>query len=206
MPHDGQDVSTMTEGPILDGLLDLTAEAVAAAEAYLDRALAAVRAVVTVDGRVSPAALDTRQTAAHGLAWVATYVEALRQMQGWAGRLQDAGQFGETERLIHQIAFGEYLCQLRGGLPMSQGEILRAQDLGLSAGDLVYSTRPRSRRSWRAATRRTARSRLVEIMRDQRANVTVGRTGLDDELEMIREQFRRASRWSGWSPMRTSGT
>ncbi len=193
MPRDGQDMSMTTEDPILDGLLDLTGEAVAAAEAYLDRALAAVRGAVTVDGRVSPAALDARQTAAHGLAWVATYVEALRQMQGWAVRLRDAGQFGETERLIHQIAFGEYLWQLYGGIPMSQGEIVRPQDLGLSQDDQRILMAPAVMTLTQQGNTQVARTRLVELMREGRANVTVGRTGLDDELEMIREQFRRFS-------------
>jgi len=36
-----------------------------------------------------------------------------------------------------------------------------------------------------------ARSRLVELMQEQSANITVGASGLDEELEMIREQFRR---------------
>ena len=33
--------------------------------------------------------------------------------------------------------------------------------------------------------------RLVALMRERRAEITVGNSGLDDELEMIREQFRR---------------
>jgi (2S)-methylsuccinyl-CoA dehydrogenase len=193
MPHDGQDLSTMTHDPILEGLLGLTADAVTAAEAYLDRALAAVRTSVTIDGRVSPAALDARQTAAHGLAWVATYVEALRQMQAWALRLQDAGQFGETEQLIHQIAFGEYLGQLHGGLPMSQGEFLRPHDLGLGAAEVALLDVPAVKTLLEGGNTQAARTRLVALMREQRAHVTVGRTGLDDELEMIREQFRRFS-------------
>src|SRR5690606_28775222 len=36
-----------------------------------------------------------------------------------------------------------------------------------------------------------ARARLVELMRDDRARATFGATGLDEELEMIRDQFRR---------------
>jgi (2S)-methylsuccinyl-CoA dehydrogenase len=131
MPHDGQTAPVTTEQPVLDDLLALTSEAVRAAEALLGRALDIVRLRVTVDGKVAAPALDADQTAVHGLAWVATYVEALRQMQGWAERLEADGAFGETERLIHQIAFGEYLWQLYGGIPMSQGEIVRLQDLGL---------------------------------------------------------------------------
>jgi (2S)-methylsuccinyl-CoA dehydrogenase len=46
---------------------------------------------VTAGGKVSAAALETHQSAAHALAWLATYVEALRQMQGWAARLAAEG-------------------------------------------------------------------------------------------------------------------
>jgi len=191
MPHDGQDASMTAASPILDGLLALTAEAVPAAEALLERSVAAVRAAVTDGGRVSGAALEANQTAAHGLAWVATYVEALRQMQGWAERLQENGAFAETEQLLHQIAFGEYLWQLYGGLPMSQTEIVRPQDLGLSQEDQRVLMTPAVMTLTQQGNTQAARTRLVELMSEQSANVTVGRTGLDDELEMIREQFRR---------------
>ena len=56
-------------------------------------------------------------------------------MHGWACRLEEAGQFGEAEQLILQIAFGEYLWQVYGGIPMSQGEIARPQDMGLNQDD-----------------------------------------------------------------------
>ena len=36
-----------------------------------------------------------------------------------------------------------------------------------------------------------ARTRLVALMREHSANIIVGAAGLDDEFEMIREQFRR---------------
>ncbi|KAG1713707.1 (2S)-methylsuccinyl-CoA dehydrogenase [Nymphon striatum] len=38
---------------------------------------------------------------------------------------------------------------------------------------------------------RAARLRLVALMQERSAEVTVGTTGLDEELEMIRDQFRR---------------
>jgi (2S)-methylsuccinyl-CoA dehydrogenase len=37
------------------------------------------------------------------------------------------------EGLLLQIAFGEYLTQIRGGIPMSQGEMARLSDLGIIA-------------------------------------------------------------------------
>ncbi|MBT8457351.1 MAG: acyl-CoA dehydrogenase family protein, partial [Alphaproteobacteria bacterium] len=192
MPHDGQDI-TMTNATILPGLMDLTADAIPAVEAVLNRAKALVGAELSVDGKVSAALLEENQTAAHGLAWLATYVEALRQMQGWAERLQGEGKFGEVEQLIHQIAFGEYLWQIYGGIPMSQGEILRLQDIGLTQDDQRALMIPAVMTLTQGGNSQAARTRLVELMQEQSANITVGASGLDDELEMIREQFRRFS-------------
>ena len=45
------------------------------------------------------------------------------------------GRFGEIESLIAQIGAGEYLAQLAGGVPMSQGEIVRPHELGLKEAD-----------------------------------------------------------------------
>ena len=105
MAHDGQDM-TMTQPVILPDLLSLTAAAVAPAQAVLDAARASLRDMVSADGRVSGGLIEANQTAAHGLAWLATYVESLRQMQNWAEKLNADGKFGEIEQIIHQIAFG----------------------------------------------------------------------------------------------------
>ena len=178
----------MTQTAILPDLLTLTKAAVAPAEALLDQAKSAVRDAVTADGRISGALLEEHQAAAHGLSWLATYVESLRQMQNWAERLQADGKFGEIEQLIHQIAFGEYLAQLRGGIPMSQGEIIRLNDIGVDAAGL--NTQEIDTLAAKA-NNQTARLRLVELMQEQSANATFGASGLDEELEMIRDQFRR---------------
>ncbi|PWJ20976.1 acyl-CoA dehydrogenase family protein [Jannaschia seohaensis] len=191
MPHDGQ---TMPQADaLLPDLLELTGAAVAAVQALEEKAKASVRSRVAPSGRVDPALLEADQTAAHGLAWVATYTQALAQMQHWAERLSAEAKFGETEALMHQIAFGEYLSQLSGGLPMSQTEILRPQDMGLSQEDQRALMVPAVMTLCDEGNSQAARTRLVALMRDQTANATFGASGLDDELEMIRDQFRR---WS----------
>ncbi|GAW36844.1 acyl-CoA dehydrogenase [Roseovarius sp. A-2] len=190
MAHDGQDIA-MAQTTILSDLLALTGAAIGPVETVLERAKASVGALVTVDGRVSGAAIETHQTAAHGLAWLATYVESLRQMQHWATRLEEQGQFGEVEQLIHQIAFGEYLHQIYGGIQMNQGEMVRLRDLGLSQDDMRALMEPAVMTLTQSGNTQDARTRLVELMQERAAEITVGRSGLDDELEMIREQFRR---------------
>ncbi len=173
--------------PLLEGLLTLTADALPEVEVLFDRAREALRGLVTRDGRVSASAMETHQYAAHVLSWLATYVESLRQMRAWAGRLEAAGQFGALEGLLLQIAFGEYLNQINGGISMSQGEVARLQDLGISPGQ------PGAAAACLMAQGNTAAARmaLVALMRDNHGRATFGATGLDDELEMIRDQFRR---------------
>ena len=183
MPHDGQ---TMPKA-LLGDLLALTRDALVPANDALARATDAVRLRVAPAGKVSAELLEVEQYAAHGLAWLATYVESLRQMQGWAERLRDEGRFGEMEALIHQIAFGEYLNQIAGGIPMNQGEILRLADMGVDV-DLSSGAAGLLRAEGNTDS---ARMRLVALMRENHGRATFGATGLDDELEMIRDQFRR---------------
>ena len=190
MPHDGQDM-TMQKPIILDDLLKLTAAALPPLDAVLQKAVTRVREMVTADGRVSAPLIEAHQTAAHGLAWLATYAQALRQMQAWAERLSAEGRFGETEQLLHQIAFGEYLWQIYGGIQMNQGEVVRLQDMGLSQDDMRGMMEPAIMSLTQGGNTQSARTRLVELMQEHSANLTVGASGLDDELEMIREQFRR---------------
>jgi len=192
MAHDGQDM-TLNQSPVLANLLTLSSEALPAVTDILDRAKSAVRDMVTADGRISGALIEANQTAAHGLAWLATYDESLRQMQAWAEKLDGMGKFGEVEQLIHQIAFGEYLWQIYGGIPMSQGEILRLQDIGLDQNDMRALMIPAVMTLTQQGNTQAARMRLVALMQEQSANITVGASGLDEELEMIREQFRRFS-------------
>ena len=190
MAHDGQDL-LMEQTVLLPDLLTLTKAAIAPVEAILATATDKVRIMVSENGRVSGALLEANQSAAHGLAWLATYAQSLTQMQGWAERLQDSGNFGEIEQLIHQIAFGEYLWQIYGGIPMSQGEIIRLQDLGLTQEDMRALMEPAVMTLTHSANSQAARMRLVELIQEQTANATFGASGLDEELEMIRDQFRR---------------
>jgi (2S)-methylsuccinyl-CoA dehydrogenase len=183
MAHDGAD---MPNSARLSNLVALTDAALPEIEAVLAEATANLRATVDAKGKVSGAALEQHQFAAHALSWFATYVEALRQMRAWAGRLEAEGRFGEMEALILQIAFGEYLAQIAGGIPMSQGETARLSDLGTA-----WAPEGAARTLIAGGSTPGARAALVALMRDNHARATFGATGLDDELEMIRDQFRR---------------
>ncbi|MBI6629234.1 acyl-CoA dehydrogenase family protein [Pontibaca salina] len=194
MAHDGQD-PTMNDiaetATILPDLLTLTRATLNPVDVVFETARDRLRNQVSTDGRVSGALVEAQQSAAHGLAWLETYRQSLTQMQAWAERLNDQGRLSEMEKLIHQIAFGEYLSQIAGGIPMSQGEIIRLQDMGLSQDERRALMTPEVVALCETGNNQNARTRLVELMQDQTANATFGATGLDEELEMIRDQFRR---------------
>ncbi|MDV4146234.1 acyl-CoA dehydrogenase family protein [Shimia sp. FJ5] len=190
MAHDGQDL-TMTNSALLPDLTALTAASVAPAEKILETATDALRALVTEDGRVSAGLIEANQAAAHGLSWLATYVEALRQMQKWSERLAEDGKFGKMEQLILQIGFGEYLNHISGGIPMSQNEMFRLTDLGLGLDALAPLQTDAVQTLMTKGNTQAARMELVALMQDNAGHATFGATGLDEDLEMIREQFRR---------------
>jgi (2S)-methylsuccinyl-CoA dehydrogenase len=171
-------------------LLASARAATLASEALLADAAAKVRERVVMDGRVVPRLLDREQRATHGLSWLATYVEAVRQLAAYAGRLSNAGQLTETEELIVRIGLGEYLAQIQGGIPISQNEIVRPSDMGLSVA--AVAARMTGDVEALIASGNTAqnRARLTELIGDGHG-ATVGACGLDDTLESIRDEMRK---------------
>ena len=179
----------MPTSPI--SFLARTEKAINALDAVLGAAKAHVRALVDQDGRVSAALVDREQRAAHGLAWFATYVEALREMAGYAERLVADGRFGVVEEAITRIAFGEYLSQLIGGIAMSQGEIVRPADLGLSRDDLAPLGIEAIETLIARGNTAENRAALVTAMTVSAGQATIGDPGLDETLDEFRVQMRR---------------
>jgi (2S)-methylsuccinyl-CoA dehydrogenase len=179
--------STMSAEKELIGTLS---QAVDAVDALFADARRAVAARVVREGRAVARALDREQRATHGLAWLATYVEALRQLTAYVQRLSAIGNFGEVEELLVRIGAGEYLAQIVGGIPMSQGEIVRLADLGL--GPAAVAARMNSAVEHLITYGNTAqrRARLAELMRE-RQEPTIGATGLEETLDSIREEIRK---------------
>jgi (2S)-methylsuccinyl-CoA dehydrogenase len=183
--------AAMTNAPIVPHLLDRCDEAVLAAEGLLAAAKDSVAEMVTENGKISAKAVDREQRAAHGLAWYATYVEALRQMARWARSLDGEGKFGEIEQLILQAAFGEYLAQLAGGIAMSQNEIARPYNLGLSNEVIAEFWTQAVDELAQLGTRTEVRAGIADYLAKHQGAMFVGDPGLDDTMAMIREQFFR---------------
>jgi (2S)-methylsuccinyl-CoA dehydrogenase len=169
-------------------LIALARTASQAAEAVLAEATAAVRQRVMVEDRAVDQLFDREQRATHGLAWLATYVESVRQLAAYAERMHASGGLGEIEELLVQIGIGEYLAQIQGGIPMSQGEIVRPADIGLAAEAVAGRLAAPLRELASGTVER--RARLVELMRAHH-DATVGDCGLDETLGTIRKEMRK---------------
>jgi (2S)-methylsuccinyl-CoA dehydrogenase len=170
-------------------LLPLAAESERTAEALLADAAAAIRPRVTLNGKISTAALDREQHAAHGLAWLATYVEIVRQLNAYARRMQDAGRFGETERLLVLIGLGETLAQIFGGIPMNQGEFVRLNALGVTDEKAEQRKSTTIKTLIAEATAPETRAKLAALI--GASDGIVGDDGLDETLDAMRKEMRR---------------
>ena len=167
-------------------LLSHVGHAVTAAETVQLAAKAGVRAAIAAAGGI-----DRAQHEAHGLAWLSTYVEALRQMQAWAVRLSADGKLGELEMLLLGAAFGEYCAHIAGGIPMSQGEFVRLADLGVSSADAGRFSSGAVSDLIANGCSPALRGRVAELIQANAASATFGDAGLDGEMNLVREQFRK---------------
>ena len=177
---------------LLPDLQELCRAARVEAEALEAAAKRAVAGRVAPGGKVDAALLEQEQFAAHGYAWLATYVTSLREILRWAERLKAAGALRELERLILQAAYGEYLNQLQGGIALSQVEVVRPGDMGISEEAIQAFLTPAVRRLIADGNTAGVRQRIAELMAEGFDSRDFGDLALGDEtLDMIREQFRK---------------
>ena len=165
-------------------LLEHAAQAEAALRRFADASCRAVR------DRFGPKVSDDQQRCVHALAWVAVMAEALAQLGDWARRAEANGALGAGEALVLRIAYGEYLHQVAGGLPMSQNELVRPSDY--FAGDAARELAADGAVQWFLGNGNSAENRaaLIELLaQGWRPCEALG----DDVLDAVREQFRRFS-------------
>lgn len=171
------------------GITARAATAAEAARAYLGAAREAVSARVAPGGKVDAALLEREQVAAHGLAWTATYVETLTQLADYLARMESQGTLTAMEEALAGLAIGEYVAELTGGLPMSQGEILRPADMGV-AQDAIDALTDATAGLFTEAASAEARVALARMIEADGSGF-YGNAGLDETLDLVRSQFRR---------------
>jgi len=196
LEHKGQgamaDTAAQIEtGILLDNLTGLMAEAVEATEGYFNAVRANASETLVSNGKPDRTALTANQHMAHGLAWLATYLETLRETANWAARLEGEGKFGEIEALLSQILFSEYCAQILGGIPMNQGEVIRPQDFGASHEDMAAFFKPNLQRLLREGKTPAVMAAAAKHLPDSLGRATVENSGLDETMNMVRDQFRK---------------
>jgi (2S)-methylsuccinyl-CoA dehydrogenase len=183
-------LSQSAQTVVVPNLLQLCSEAADNAGRLLGRASAAIREKVTVNGALNADLIEREQHACHGLAWLATYAQAIEQMAAYAVRLSVEDRFGEIEALLTQIGVGEYVTQILGGIPMSQSETVRFHELDLTPEDRDAFATPAIVTLIKANSPE-ARARLVELIRQAEGSGHFGDGGLDETLEAMRGEMRR---------------
>ena len=177
---------------VMDGLTATMRDALGALDTYAAAATSGARGeLVGEDGRPDRKAFERHQHLAHGLSWLVTYVETLRQVSEWASRLEAEGRFGQVEALLSQILFSEYCAQIIGGIPMNQGETIRPHELGsLEASDTLFAD-PAIKKLITEGKTPASMAEAAALLPDALSRNTVEETGLDETMTMVREQFAK---------------
>ena len=130
---------------------------------------------------------EKNQHLVHGFAWIATYIEALRQINNWGVELTSKNKLNEFEQLILDISFIEYISQILNGIPMSQTEFIKITDFeSINKNDELKVSE-----NFNFSNINELKERLVKIAINKDNIITLENTGLDTEYQQIREQFQK---------------
>ena len=130
---------------------------------------------------------EKNQHLVHGFAWIATYIEALRQINKWGIELTNKNKLNEFEQLILDISFIEYISQILNGIPMSQTEFIKITDFeSINKNDELKISE-----NFNFSNVNELKERLVKIAINNDNIITLENTGLETEYEQIREQFQK---------------
>lgn len=183
--------SDKAQSLIIEGLTGIMAEAVIALDTYVGAVKSIATTRLAPDGKPDRTAFNRDQHLAHGVAWVVTYAETLREVSRWADRLQAENKFSEIDALLAQILFSRYLADIVGGIAMNQGETIRPHELGtLQEIDVLFRTPAVQTLITQGLTPDTSAA-AAALLPDALGRATVENTGLDETMNMVRDQFRK---------------
>ena len=168
--------------------LQQTEHAISAVDRLVRGYLETLAAAVVRDHAVHAPSLEQHQFAAHGYAWAATYLEALKQLADWSGRLLEQDAFTELDQVIFKVGTGGYLQQLLHGIAMSQDEVFRPEDIPSPSILPEIMTDDSVSELLRDGNTIENRVRIAELLADGEQS---GEPALDTTLTLVREQFRR---------------
>ena len=169
-------------------LLERADAALEAVETYVDGVRKNVQDRVIVDGRAKSGLVNTEQRTVHGYAWIETTYTALLSVQDWAKNLSKRGGFKEADKLALEIAFGEYLSQFVGGIPMGQNEFVRPADFGMGGAASELAGNVAFKAFMEGGNTAANRQKLAEYISEGQG---VSENLNDDLLNAVRDQYRR---------------
>ena len=158
--------------------------AISAIERLYTVARERVRARVVEGGKLAADKLDREQLAAHAVAYLATELEASRQIVAWAANVK-----GAHEQRIADAYVAELTRALRGGVDLGQTELIALTDLGITDADVAATIGARDIATWSES--RASGASYLAIAEAARAE-GAGALGLgDDTLEATQKEFRK---------------
>ena len=172
-------------------LINKCQKALITVDRYYDASLQQVRSSLLIDGKLSRENLDLEQHSAHGLSWIAAYRATLKEMVNWAIELENSNSFTEVEKLMLEITFSEYCAQIKSGIPMSQLEYVRPQDMGLKNGLFTESGTEEFNDLILNGNSNKSRLTLAGLLKEGFSSKNFGNTGLDETTSIVQEQFRK---------------
>ncbi|MFN3889990.1 MAG: acyl-CoA dehydrogenase family protein [Beijerinckiaceae bacterium] len=165
--------------------------AIDAVDNLFSAAIESVRAMVFDNGRFDAILAERHQRATHGLAWLATYRQAIRELLAYAQRAQAADAFGELEKSVTYLGIAEFAAQCFGGIPMSQGELVRPVDMGLPHDQSQRLLTSAALAFVAQANSPASRETLGALIRRLQQEAVIGFDDVDETTAAMREEIRR---------------
>ncbi|MEW6775525.1 MAG: acyl-CoA dehydrogenase family protein [Bdellovibrionota bacterium] len=155
-------------------------------EKLFGKAKNAVKAKVSKGGKPDAGLIDQNQIPAHGLAGLATELEAARQITEWAGRVG-----GDLEALMARAVLSQVARHFTAEVSLSQMERIPVSQIGLSDEDVsAFKKNPAVAAFLAKGDRPEDFAEIAKLIREKDGKT--GNFGLDNEdLEMIRDQFKK---------------
>jgi len=159
-------------------------QVIEAIEGVYRRAHDNVKALVSTGGRISGAKLNQHQLAAHAVSYLATELEACRQLAAWADRVG-----GDLEGKVARAYVGEVARALVGGVDLGPCENISLGELGITEPDLLETLlRPEI---VAFSTEHASGKVYLELAAHARDHGFPNRGFGEEMLEEIRAQFSR---------------
>ena len=133
--------------------------------------------------------LNENQHIGHGLAWYATYVESLSQLANWIENLNEENRLTSLEEGLAGIGAGEYCLQILHGIPMSQNETIRPDELKISNSSIEKFKKISNPLIERSSSKE--KNRVMRLLLESNESGIIPDDGLDDTYKEIKNQFRR---------------